>query len=46
MSPTSAACCENARVLAPSGRLLFTAPHAGLLTAIDPGSLKFVFPPA
>lgn len=38
------ALCECARVLKPAGRLLITTPRAGLLTAIDPGNLTFVFP--
>jgi SAM-dependent methyltransferase len=35
---------ELARVLAPGGRLLLTTPHKGLLTWLDPGNLKFLFP--
>lgn len=35
---------ECARVLRPAGRLLITTPHAGLLTALDPGKLKFLLP--
>lgn len=35
---------EVARLLRPGGRLLLTTPHAGLLTFLDPGNLKFVFP--
>lgn len=35
---------EAARVLKPRGRLLLTTPHAGLLTFLDPGNVKFVAP--
>jgi SAM-dependent methyltransferase len=35
---------EIARVLRLGGRLLLTTPHAGLLTFLDPGNVKFIVP--
>jgi len=35
---------ELARLLAPGGKLLLTTPHRGLLTFLDPGNFKFLFP--
>ena len=35
---------EIERILKPGGRLLITTPHRGLLTFLDPGNFKFVFP--
>lgn len=35
---------EIGRILKPGGRLLLTTPHAGLLTFLDLGNFKFLFP--
>lgn len=35
---------EIGRILKPGGRLLLTTPHRGLLTFLDTGNFKFVFP--
>lgn len=35
---------ELARLLRPGGTLMLTTPHRGLLTFLDPGNYKFIFP--
>ncbi len=40
----SATLNEIARILKPGGRLLITTPHRGLLTFLDTGNFKFMFP--
>lgn len=35
---------ELSRILKPGGKLLLTTPHRGLLTFLDPGNYKFIFP--
>jgi len=35
---------ELARILRPGGKLILTTPHKGLLTFLDVGNVKFVFP--
>lgn len=39
-----AALAELARILKPGGKLLLTAPHRGMLTFLDLGNFKFIFP--